>query len=563
MAGPRNVIARRGHLFIVRGDLTRLACDAWLLPCDSRLNVSGAHWCAVDERLIPSPSPDHDQWYRLLQGDPPAEWFEHRTYPAVAADGVRPTPWLTDTARRSNLLTQYFAELRTALMNFLVTATAALNDTPPMNGRARHLLAVPFVGSGAGGGSKDKADLTRAVLEVLRGFVDDHDVDVALVMDDDQSYAAAQWVRREMVGTAIAQEWTVTTDPGVDPELLLAEADRLAEHLRNQTLVLFVGAGLSTSAGLPDWGSLLEELAIAAALQVDMPSTALEPLRNEQFTDQAEILERLVDRTGASGRAALERFLAQRLRSSYIGLGHALLASLGVDEIVTTNYDNLIEIAETGAGRAITVLPTPERSHPSRWLLKLHGSIDQPGSIVLTRSDYLRYDDQRGALAGLVQAMLITRHVLFVGYSLRDEDFHRIVDGVRKAMTFAGTDAASTVANRLLGTSLHLYGIPLMDLLWGDDIDTIAPLRDRPQGAGAEFANAIAEAARRCEVFLDLLAHKGTDHLAHLLDDTYDALDDDADGLREVLRSLALNPAVQTEAAEPIRAMLRRYGWNG
>lgn len=29
-----------GHVFIVRGDLTRLACDAWLLPTDKQLTVT-------------------------------------------------------------------------------------------------------------------------------------------------------------------------------------------------------------------------------------------------------------------------------------------------------------------------------------------------------------------------------------------------------------------------------------------------------------------------------------------------------------------------------------------
>src|SRR5207302_7615765 len=46
-----------------------------------------------------------------------------------------------------------------------------------------------------------------------------------------------------------------------------------------------------------------------------------------------------------------------------------------------------------------------------------------PEDIVLTRSDYLAMPRQYGALIGLVQGMLMMRHMMFVGYSLQDEDF--------------------------------------------------------------------------------------------------------------------------------------------
>jgi len=34
-------MADRGHLFVVQADLTRLAADAFLVPCDSELHVTG------------------------------------------------------------------------------------------------------------------------------------------------------------------------------------------------------------------------------------------------------------------------------------------------------------------------------------------------------------------------------------------------------------------------------------------------------------------------------------------------------------------------------------------
>ena len=59
----------------------------------------------------------------------------------------------------------------------------------------------------------------------------------------------------------------------------------------------------------------------------------------------------------------------------------------------------------------------------------VHGCISKPESIVLTRQDYLRYSDTNAALAGIVQSMLITSRMLFVGFSLADDNFYRIADG--------------------------------------------------------------------------------------------------------------------------------------
>ena len=59
---------------------------------------------------------------------------------------------------------------------------------------------------------------------------------------------------------------------------------------------------------------------------------------------------------------------------------------------------------------------------------------------MLSRDDYLRFEAEGVALAGIVQAMLLTRHMLFVGYSLSDDNFHRLVHQVRAAI---GSDHTS------------------------------------------------------------------------------------------------------------------------
>jgi len=126
--------------------------------------------------------------------------------------------------------------------------------------------------------------------------------------------------------------------------------------------------------------------------------------------------------------------VALKLRVPSYSITHSLLASLQITEIVTTNYDRLYEAVCNDTEKAIAVLPYDTTENSNRWILKLHGDINHPEDIVLTREDYLRYQDRREALTGIVQALLLTKHMLFVGFSLQDDNFHKIMDAVRKAL---------------------------------------------------------------------------------------------------------------------------------
>lgn len=83
----------------------------------------------------------------------------------------------------------------------------------------------------------------------------------------------------------------------------------------------------------------------------------------------------------------------------------------------------------------------------------MHGTITHPDEIVLSKRDYMRYHDRFAAMAGIVQSTLLTRHLLFVGFSLDDDNFQRIFDSVRKARHPAVDDTASAdTADNLLHT---------------------------------------------------------------------------------------------------------------
>jgi hypothetical protein len=313
---------------------------------------------------------------------------------------------------------------------------------------------------------------------------------VVLVLYTSEAYAATQQARAQLMGS----DW-----PSLDAEQLEVARD-LAREARHDRLVLFMGAGTSVGAGLPSWKQLIGRLGDKAGMTSE--------------AEQAELLALdprdagvVVDRRLRKQQRSLAGEIGGLVKRTRVSLTHQLLASLPVTEAATTNYDVLFEKAWDDAGRRHAVLPKESVRDAPRWLLKLHGSIDDPDRIVLSRDDYLRFEGEGVALAGVIQAMLLTRHMLFVGYSLSDDNFHRLVHQVRRAV-----GGAADRPGGQLGTALTPTSPRLAQDVWGDDVRFVST-------AGDSEAD-----VRRLAILLDYIGLESADPAAHVLDDTYKAL---------------------------------------
>jgi hypothetical protein len=255
------------------------------------------------------------------------------------------------------------------------------------------------------------------------------------------------------------------------------------------------------------------------------------------------------------GGQGLNQVVAQLMagRGERPALAHALCASLPVDEVVTTNYDLLFEVASASVGRPCVVLPGGAAARGQRWLLKMHGSIDKPETIVLTREDYLKFQENRSALAGIVQALLLTRHMLFLGFSLSDDNFHRIAHAVRQAVG----------RRKHFGTTIVVEPNPLANDLWRDDLTWVALDRD-PTGGEPRSR---ADQSRLLEVFLDRLSCQAAAATAHLGDPLYEgALSAGERTLRDRLRRLVSKVGTAEKATgawKEVERMLGRLGLEG
>lgn len=487
-----------GHLFILRGDLKRLQCDAWLLPGGRSLRVE-EYW------LDALPWAERDEKGHLVLEEVPPAWSQGdlRSFPLRREPQPgQGWPWLTNVGYRGERHPQQ--ALEESLADWFTQGLLAFvqgwlgNPTPRRTTRALPLLGVPLVGTGRGGGQALEGTLVRSHVAALLEMVAAHEVDLALVTYTEQAFTAAQEARKALAG----QAWELAP-------ALRELAEGLAHKALQQDLVLFLGAGVSRGAGLPDWQGLLREL----MEQADMTPAEVKAATALSVLDQARLVRRrLARRGGELGPALVSRFAVE-----HYGLVHGLLASLSVREAVTTNYDPLFETASRACGHEVAVLPYHPVSGCSRWLLKLHGCVHHPEDIVLTREDYLRYSNNRAALAGIVQTLLLTKHMLFVGFSLQDENFLRIVDDVRRALPRGGS----------FGTALLLHCDPILQELWEGELELVS------LGSSEE---PLERTARQLEIWLDCLLAQATSHTAYLLRPSFEgALTPSERALRQAL----------------------------
>lgn len=507
-----------GHVFVVRGDLRALACDAWLLPTDRALYVSES-WASGLSGPVPGP---------------PEGWSDQRrrAFPADHAQD-RPVPWLVNVGGPPGTPVEWYMD---GVRQFLDAAASSLHGRTPLHDRAVPLFGLPLVGTGEGGAGEVAGQLAATLLDVLWAAARRLGIDIVLVTASAPAFAAVQ-ARRRTAGNA-------------GFEVLGALGDRareLGEEAARGRLVVFLGAGTSAGAGIPVWARLLDELATECGFSDDERAS----LGRLNALDRARILER---RLAGSGVSLDDRVVA-RASADHVSLSHALLAGLPVAEFATTNFDSLFERAAAAAGRPAAVLPYEPVMGRSRWLLKMHGSVDHPDDIVLTREDYLRYSERRAALAGIVQALLVTRHMLFTGFSLQDENFHRLVHDVRNAIGHPGPGDA-----RVFGTALVLHPEPFITELWAADLE-IVTLDEARRDESTRYG------ARRLEIFLDRMLLAATSSVEHLLDGAFEAILTPAErALRDALCTMKAQvpeEARQGAAWERVARFLRKLGDSG
>jgi hypothetical protein len=510
-----------GHVFVVQGDLTKLACDAYLIPTDVG--------CFVTDYWTTS--------FGYPPADLPADWSNvgNRVTRAVGQrDGQATVRWVNTGSIPGTRPVEW---LETGIRQALLAAGADVElGRVARNKRARPLIGMPMFGTGAGGFGGVRGEVLDMLLQVTHEIAETADFDIVLVCQQRSDYAALQGrpARLSLSESSLTAE-------------LAEAADELGAMAHDGRLVLFLGAGVSVAAGLPTWEGLLAELQLAS-----------DEYRGRDLEAEGLNLPERASRLRSALGDEFDAHLLRALSRNEYGLEHALLASLRVQEVITTNFDDLYEQAALPAFHPVglRVLPWQRAMPAAPWLLKLHGGIGRQ-HVVLSSEDFEHFDDEWRPLASIVQALLMTRHMLFVGYSLTDATFVRLARDVSRLLRDATTAMPGASSERLLGTVLSLLTEPSLAADWAEDLKVIPA-----SNADRNDQNATPAAGRSLEIFLDRVAAKAaSDERSYVLDSRYAELLDQHD--REVaaqLRGLSDSLPRTNPMWNQIHTMLQSYG---
>lgn len=532
-----------GRVFVVQADLTKLVVDDVVIPCDGDVNVhpgfSDLFNCPLEEGTFSDPSYRRPTTYQAVS---PGLW-------KAAGFQGRPRVWLLDSSIDADEEVEPAQRATRLAQRIGVGLSAVLisDRTRAVTGGARRRIAMTLMGIKQGGFRDQYAEVITATLQELGQLCESADVDIVLSVLDRADYAAVQHVRQQ-------------APQGSEDPYTLAAAQRLAQLANEGRLVLFIGAGASVGAGLSDWGGLLDGLAKDVRLNL----AELEDFRDLDPRDQAL----LIGAASGADEQDVRRRIADAFQGQHYPLTQALLASLRLEQALTTNYDLLYETAyNTGSTKGTRLLVLPREPYQSGhpWLMKIHGDARAPATIVLSRDDYIRFDAESVPMASVLQSAMLTAHLLFVGYSVSDENVVRLA---RQVVTFRrnawrAKDSDAIDGNSSVGTVLVPTYQPAKARLWEGVLDYV-PLPGGPpptDGSPDAWWQARVEAV---EEFLDLLGMYACQQAPYLMVDRYEGLLGPAElKLKQALVGLRATLATMPDlppAAAPIQALLQEYG---
>ena len=213
----------------------------------------------------------------------------------------------------------------------------------------------------------------------------------------------------------------------------------LIEAIQSKECILFIGSGISVWSGLPSWERLIRQMVeflCDSGLQSNEKSEIEQILLKGDMLTAASLCASLM-RKGNFRDFIEEVFIEPNPKPHEI---HRIIANLGPDSFITTNYDRLVDDAYQIVHDGLVLSPINNdqpieqarivKHGASRFIFTPHGRAEKCDTIILTREDYrgLKYNSKSTIIT--LQHLLISRPVVFLGFGLQDPDFLMIKDEI-------------------------------------------------------------------------------------------------------------------------------------
>ena len=191
---------------------------------------------------------------------------------------------------------------------------------------------------------------------------------------------------------------------------------------KNGRGLLFLGAGISLDCddkkGFPNALELTQLLSRRFLNR--------EPTLNESLM---QIAQQIIWENNGS-RQPLESFLIEIFDNPLINplSTHISLTKLNVP-MITTNFDRLIEEAFRLENLRLSVILEDRDlvKCENNILIKTHGCVSKVNNCIISEEDYFRWMSRESDIKNLIRSWFIMYRVIFVGYSLCDMNFRKLI----------------------------------------------------------------------------------------------------------------------------------------
>ncbi|MBE5954668.1 MAG: hypothetical protein E7257_11045 [Lachnospiraceae bacterium] len=186
----------------------------------------------------------------------------------------------------------------------------------------------------------------------------------------------------------------------------------IAIKCQNNETALFLGAGMSSNAGLPSWKKLFEPL--ARELGIDINNTNYQLYDIAQFYANDKGISRLHKKVSAE---------INRIDETSETLNE--LTNMQCNSIWTTNFDKVIENNYYKKGKRTNIIHSEENLvsvelNKNINIFKMNGDIDNLKHAIITKKDLEEYNEKHRLLLTFFKRELVVKSFLFIGYSFTD-----------------------------------------------------------------------------------------------------------------------------------------------
>jgi hypothetical protein len=215
--------------------------------------------------------------------------------------------------------------------------------------------------------------------------------------------------------------------------------DDLAAAIKDRSVILFVGAGVSMSVGLPSWKMLINHM--AEELGLDLTEEGPDVASYQSLAEYYRLKQ------GSIGplRSWMDRnwkVSPDKVKTSAV---HNLIVQLDFPSIYTTNYDRNLEVAFEIHGRDFVKIANARDVSKAKGgateIVKFHGDFDDDASLVITETDYFDRLSFASPLDVKFRAEALGRTVLFIGYSMMDLNIRLLLHRLWETWNRSGFEA--------------------------------------------------------------------------------------------------------------------------